>query len=1130
MRKNLVFTPLMVILAAGSSVSSAYGQDLTSAVMAGRVTSNDGRPLRSVRVLVNSPALLAQRETATDANGQFRLPILPSGQYTVTYTLDGYITRRLTVILVAGQVGNANASMTPINAQEATVEIIGATTQIDKTDTVVQTSFTNEQMNKLMKPGDYINAHALVPGVGGGQLGGTINIRGGTNRSTKVIHNGTIASELFGGYMWSEGEQEGSMFLEDMIESFAVLLSPSNARYGNSDGGMVSIVSKKGGNEFKGSFRAINVRRDFWGAREQQYIRRDGTYNPSATRATGDQLNRRYEFTLEGPLWKDRVSFAYGGAILPPIESDWVPGGITSRWISTRPEPFRANVGTFYQNGYGDIIRKSELGAFSNPDAMFKNWKEVTNNQFVIYGQITPNHQVEFLYKESTVSNNDPPTWYNIEPEASQILYEPAKDTSFAYKGVIGSSGVLDFRYSTRSFYTELPTAGQPLVWIRQIPSYVPYNGGFNAMGNSSDYNNFDNYFANGIVHAAFYDGIGGANYGFMGMPNDFRDGGITTSITLNYQHHLNAKGSHLIDVGFQSDKLDWETKLNDSTRYTYYVPGRIAIDLTEADVYRAPGGPQIGTQGRLAASDMAGRFIVWNMRNATLRTIDPYGAQWAIDNRGLPPSLADTLLSTSPIWGIGGQNIGDYYPRLRERTGNESGEYTTGMQSFYINDLWTLNDYHSVMLGLRLDMYKVSQTRDLISYTQPTFRFDYKWDIKGDQSRLVNVSLNQYHNMINAGTFMPFVEARLGNLTDRYWDAGTGGGPQLVTLEQLLDRSNYGLVYAQDVRGAFGYQIDPDWKNATSTEFGLSFARNFSGGGTFKISYVQRSFANLHDMYPGEPTTLPDGSTQLLRVLRNTDDFERSYKGVEVEWNIPLTKRLDFGGFYSHSRLMHNQTGVGTTNTDLRTGSVTYQMPEYWDQFWPRETWAPVLLNNPEHTFSWWFVYDLTSGKTQSSLSLRGRYYSGGYGYRTITELVGVPEVPGFTSAGYWNQNFVNNVGRGKSIIYGKSKGDDTLENVMLRYNLTVPMVRKLSWFLTVEMWSPFNHRGRTPSGLTGFGMPSNRILRDYVEPGLNGQTLVKNDLYPNGPYPLGNFGLNDLYANRQTGRGVTMQTGLRF
>jgi len=1127
MRKILVFTPLVALIAAGNSVHS---QDLTSAVLAARVTNAQGQPLPGVRVQVQSPTLLVPRSTVTDANGQFRMSLLPSGQTKVIYTLDGYISRQLTVTLTAGQVSNANATLAPMALQEETVEITAAATaQLDKTDTVVQSSFTAEQMNVLMRAGDLNNAHALIPAVAGASLYGRPIIRGGTGRAYKILYNGVPVGDQFGGGIYSQAGQD-NLFLQDMIESFSVLLSPSNARYGNSDGGVSSFVSKKGGNTFKGTLRVADMSRSSWSARSQPYPRRDGSMEGvGTTSAPADTLSKRYEFTIEGPIWKDHVSFTYGGVLRPMTYAEWWPG----RDVWSRPDPLYTNAaGTFFQNQYGDIVRRSELGVRSDVNTVLYRGTQATHNQFTLFAQITPEHQVEYLYKEARVHGDywgrDQNGYLGDLGYTDRIdsINEPTRDWSIGYKGIIGSSGLLDFRFGKHTYLTELTNATGKRIQVRRLPSLVPY-AGMGTLGDVSNYANFDAFYTNGFVQAGYDSRISDSWSAYNALDNDTVDGGITTSIMLNYQHYLaTTMGNHVFDIGYQSDHLNWLTKIYDNPQFWYYSPGRLPINLTEADVYRNPNSnATIGQGSRLSAAEMAGKYIVWNMRTATLGSIDPYGLQWAIANPNVPLS-ADQPLYPIPT---NSRNLSVYYPRLVERYGNESGQYWTQMQSFYLNDLWSINDHHGLMLGLRLDYFKVwDSVRDVHSYFQPSFRSKYTWDIYGDQSRLVTLGINQYHAQISANLFYPFVEARMLNSRTMYWDQG-GSTPYLVGEKELMDPANYGYNVADTVAGSIGGKIDPNFKMPLSTEFSIGFARNFSSGGSFKISYNQRSWSNLYDIYPGDIVKMPSGLNQMQRVLKNTTDFTRSYKNIEIEWNVPITRRFDFGGNYTFARLMHNQSGISTTETDIRNAfnSAEYVMIDYWNQFWPREAWNATLLANSEHMLNWWLTCDLSSGKTKSTIALRGRYDSNGFGTRYYNSIAGRPIIEGV----YDFDGNINTTGlaSSKNIIFGKSKTDAGW-NTTVRYNLELPMYRKLAWFVTAEMSNPFNHRGRSSSGVVGFSMPTSEVLRTWREPDgtQRTQNLIEN-IY-NGNFYQANNNYWSFYMGRMGGRSLTLQTGLRF
>jgi hypothetical protein len=70
---------LMCILLAGS----VFAQTATTGAIQGTVKTN-GSPLPGVTVEARSPNLQGVRTEVTDAQGNFRFTLLPSGNYTVT--------------------------------------------------------------------------------------------------------------------------------------------------------------------------------------------------------------------------------------------------------------------------------------------------------------------------------------------------------------------------------------------------------------------------------------------------------------------------------------------------------------------------------------------------------------------------------------------------------------------------------------------------------------------------------------------------------------------------------------------------------------------------------------------------------------------------------------------------------------------------------------------------------------------------------------------------------------------------------------------------------------------------------------------------------------------------------------
>jgi hypothetical protein len=63
-----------------------------TAVIKGRVSSIDGRPLRRAQVRVTAPTLRDTRTASTDTEGHYELTELPEGRYTVRFTRSGFLS------------------------------------------------------------------------------------------------------------------------------------------------------------------------------------------------------------------------------------------------------------------------------------------------------------------------------------------------------------------------------------------------------------------------------------------------------------------------------------------------------------------------------------------------------------------------------------------------------------------------------------------------------------------------------------------------------------------------------------------------------------------------------------------------------------------------------------------------------------------------------------------------------------------------------------------------------------------------------------------------------------------------------------------------------------------------------
>ena len=138
---------LYVAISLVFSASPAFAQQTGS--IRGRVIDSGGGLLPGVTVEARSNVLPTPRVTTTEANGEYRLPALPPGDYTLTFTLSGMqaVTRQAQVQLAAGHGRGARRSASA--AVTETVDVVATATLVDRDSATLKSGVSNEQIMAL---------------------------------------------------------------------------------------------------------------------------------------------------------------------------------------------------------------------------------------------------------------------------------------------------------------------------------------------------------------------------------------------------------------------------------------------------------------------------------------------------------------------------------------------------------------------------------------------------------------------------------------------------------------------------------------------------------------------------------------------------------------------------------------------------------------------------------------------------------------------------------------------------------------------------------------------------------------------------------------------------------------------
>ncbi len=268
---------------------------IPTGTVSGKVTSADGEALPGVTVTVSSPSLQGTRDAVTSETGEYNIPLLPPGDYEVSFELEGFSNPKRSVKVSAAQSLRLDADLS--NAAVSEEIVVTGTYETISTASEAATTYEKEFVEQLPMERNVRETVLLTPGVSATGPGGPrvkgISIAGSQSYENLFLVNGVAITENLRG-------QPFDLFIEDAIEETTTTVSGVSAEYGRFSGGVVNTITKSGGNELHGTFRT--------GLTNQKWER-----ETPKTVSRVDDTNPRYEATLGGWLWRDRVWYFAAG-------------------------------------------------------------------------------------------------------------------------------------------------------------------------------------------------------------------------------------------------------------------------------------------------------------------------------------------------------------------------------------------------------------------------------------------------------------------------------------------------------------------------------------------------------------------------------------------------------------------------------------------------------------------------------------------------------------------------------------------------------------------------------------------------------------------------------------------------
>jgi len=308
LRFHLCWVALLILVTPLGARAQAGGS------ITGTVRDPSGGVLPGSTVTVTNVALNTSFDTTTDGQGIYSFPNVPVGRYDLVVSLDGFKSVKQTGLPVDID-SRLQADVTlQIGTQTETITVSANTVHVETTSTQIGEVVPAATMTTLSLNGrSFTDLLAIQPGViptttmqpdsiimagvtgavsPSGQLNpGNLSISGQRESANSFLVNGSDVQERMNG---------GTSIVPDLdsVDQFRVLTSNFDPQYGNYNGGIVSVITKSGGDAFHGGAFDF-IRNTSFDARNY--------FSPDRAEFTQQQPGG----TLGGPIVKGK-SFFFG--------------------------------------------------------------------------------------------------------------------------------------------------------------------------------------------------------------------------------------------------------------------------------------------------------------------------------------------------------------------------------------------------------------------------------------------------------------------------------------------------------------------------------------------------------------------------------------------------------------------------------------------------------------------------------------------------------------------------------------------------------------------------------------------------------------------------------------------------
>jgi hypothetical protein len=397
----------------------------------GSVQDTTGAVIPNASVVATDATHGVTRTVKSNGAGEYLLPQLPVGVYTLTASSPEFESHVVTNIAVDANSNIKEVVSLQLGSSKETVTVVDSSgTAIDANSATLGTLIDTKLIEDLPIDGhNAVALSALLPGVvdvqaptttTGDTSGPTYSASGSRNTQNLMLFDGLMWNNLF----YNTGINYPP---PNALQEVSVQLNNYKAEYGRNAGSVFNVVTRAGSNTIRGTVWDY-IQNSYFNAAD--YISK---VNPK------DNINQ-WGFTLGGPVLKDKLYYfgAFQGLIgrlqnsgeIFPIglaERGLEPDGVTPRPCTT-PGPFpgmacasfAANVATA-TSGLGKFVNPLDVTGNSN-GATAENVTSMMNAAYQQAGGTGPSPCLTLLAQAAVYAASNP---YGSIPTKVQATYMP---------------------------------------------------------------------------------------------------------------------------------------------------------------------------------------------------------------------------------------------------------------------------------------------------------------------------------------------------------------------------------------------------------------------------------------------------------------------------------------------------------------------------------------------------------------------------------------------------------------------------------------------------------------------------------------------------------------------------------